>query len=117
MKLLVPLLGENVAPRFDLAVEVLIAEGDTSGTMVGEPRIVLLPGPSADELCTLILKEGVGLVICGGIEESHFQYLSWKKIKVIDRVIGSWRQAVGRVLMSRLKSGEILRENKTGDKP
>lgn len=116
MKLLVALLGENIAPRFDLAVEVLIAEGDATGAVVGEPRIVLLPGPSADELCALILKEGVGLVVCGAIEESHFQYLSWKKVKVIDRVIGSWRQAVARALMGRLNSGEILREQTTGGK-
>lgn len=117
MKVLVPLLGENIAPRFDLAVEVLIAEGDASGAMAGKPRIVLLPGPSAHELCALILKEGVGLVVCGGIEESHFQYLSWKKIKVIDRVIGPWRPAVERALAGRMKCGEILRENKTGGMP
>lgn len=111
-----PLLGESIAPRFDLAVEVLIAEADATGALIGEPRIVLLPGPSADALCALILKEGVGLVVCGAIEESHFQYLSWKKIKVIDRVIGPWQQALARALANRLKAGEILRQKSTGGK-
>lgn len=114
--MLMPLLGERVAPRFDLAVEVLIAEADATGELAGEPRIVLLPGPSADELCALILKEGVGVVVCGAIEESHFQYLSWKKVKVVDRVIGPWRLALERMVHNRLKTGEILRENKGGGK-
>ncbi|MFZ5774525.1 MAG: hypothetical protein ACOY3Z_03455 [Thermodesulfobacteriota bacterium] len=112
MKILAPLLGEQIAPRFDLAVEVLIAEGDEAG-LAGEPRIVLLPGPSADELCALILKEGVGMVVCGGIEESHFQYLAWKKVRVIDRVIAPWRQAIGLALAGGLKAGAILRSEPT----
>jgi len=116
MKVLMPLLGENIAPRFDLAVEVLIADADATGALIGEPRIVLLPGPSADALCALILKEGVGLVVCGAIEESHFQYLLWKKIKVADRVIGPWQQALGRALANRLKAGEIFRQKSTGGK-
>lgn len=109
MKLLVPLLGEQVAPRFDLAVEVLIVCGDETGQLSGEPRIVLLPGPSADELCGLILKEGVELVVCGGIEESHFQYLAWKKVRVIDRVIGSWPGVVGPAMAGELEVGAIVR--------
>lgn len=112
-----PLLGERIAPRFDLAVEVLIVEGDAAGAVVGEPRMVLLPGPSADELCALILKEGVGLVVCGAMEESHFQYLSWKKVQVLDRVIGPWQQAMERALAGRLKPGEVLREKRRGGKP
>lgn len=117
MKVLMPLLGANIAPRFDLAVEVLIAQREADGAVVGEPRMVLLPGPSADELCALILKEGIGLVVCGAIEESHFQYLSWKKVKVVDRVIGPWQQALARAVAGRLKSGEILREKGTGGTP
>jgi nucleotide-binding universal stress UspA family protein len=116
MKVLIPLLAEDVAPRFDLAVEVLVAEADAAGALLGEPRIVLLPGSSADELCALILKEGVTVVVCGAIEESHFQYLSWKKIKIVDRVIGPWRLALERVAGNRLKSGDVLREHKGGRK-
>lgn len=117
MKLLLPLLGDNVAPRFDLAVEVVIVEGDATGAIAGEPRIVLLPAASADELCALILKEGINVVVCGGIEESHFQYLSWKKVTVIDRVIGPWRQAVALACANRLQPGEILRKNAKRGKP
>lgn len=87
MKILITLQGDQVAPRFDLCSEVMICKtGETNGNE--EPRTVLLPNPSSDELCSLIIKEEIALVICGGIEETHFQYLEWKKVKVIDRVIG-----------------------------
>lgn len=109
MKLLATLLDNTIAPRFDLTAEVMIAECK-KGKMAAKPRMVLLPTPSADELCTLILKENIGVVICGGIEESHFQYLSWKKIRVIDRVVGPWRLAVERALANTLRPGDIIPE-------
>ncbi len=102
MKMLITLQGEEVAPRFDLCSEVLIVKSGGAGG-AAEPRTVLLPSPSSDELCSLIIKEEIALVICGGIEETHFQYLEWKKVKVIDRVIGA-HPAVRRLL----EAGQLL---------
>jgi len=48
-------------------------------------------------------------VICGGIEEAHFQYLVWKKIEVIDRVIGPAPQAIDLAIAKQLRPGSILR--------
>jgi hypothetical protein len=48
-------------------------------------------------------------VICGGIEESHFQYLVWKKIEVIDRVIGPAAQAIVLAVAKQLRPGAIIR--------
>ncbi len=112
VRLLVPLLGEVVAPRFDLATEVLIARA-REGRLVGEPRIVLLPGPSADELCSLVVQESVTDVICGGIEDAHYQYLAWKKVRVVDRVIGSWEGVLRLFLADGLSPGTIVREPRT----
>lgn len=106
---LVPILGDRVAPRFDLATEVLIAR-PRKGHLSGEPRVVLLPGPSADALCSLVLEEGVGCVVCGGIEDAHHQYLTWKKVRVVDRVIGSWQGALRLLLSDALPPGTIVRE-------
>ncbi len=106
---LVPILGDAVAPRFDLATEVLIAR-PRKGRLSGEPRVVLLPGPSADALCSLVLGEGVGCVVCGGIEDAHHQYLTWKKVRVVDRVIGSWQGALRLLLEDALAPGTIVRE-------
>jgi hypothetical protein len=109
VSLLVPLAGEAVAPRFDLATEVLIARA-RKGRLVGEPRIVLLPGPSADALCSLVLEEGITDVACGGIEDAHYQYLGWKKVRVLDRVIGSWEAVVRLFLRDELRAGTVVRE-------
>lgn len=107
--LLVPLLGDVVAPRFDLATEVLIARA-RKGRLAGEPRIVLLPGPSADALCSLVLEEGITDVVCGGIEDAHYQYLAWKKVRVVDRVIGSWEGVLRLFLADEVRPGTVVRE-------
>ena len=107
MKVLVTLRADDVAPRFDLCTEVLISNF-TEGKPRPELRNVLLSGPSGDELCSLILKENVDVIICGGIEESFFQYLLWKKVKVIDRVIGPSSKALKLAVEGRLQPGAII---------
>ena len=109
VNLLVPLSGEVVAPRFDVASEVLIARV-RKGQLAGEPRIVLLPGPSADALCSLVLEEGITDVACGGIEDAHYQYLGWKKVRVVDRVIGTWEAVLRLFLAGELRPGTVVRE-------
>ena len=106
---LVALLGECVAPRFDLATEVVIARA-RDGRLAGEPRVVILPGPSAEELCSLVLAERVDCVVCGGIEDVHYQYLTWKDVEVVDRVIGNWEGALRRLLSHELRPGTIVRD-------
>ncbi len=108
MKILITLQNNDIAPRFDLTTEVLIAR-ITRGKISGAPRTILLPGPSSDELCSLAIKEEVALVICGGIEDAHFQYLIWKKIEVIDRIIGPAEEALALAMVKKLQSGAILR--------
>ncbi len=109
VRLLVPLLGDDVAPRFDLATEVLIARA-RNGRLEDEPRVVLLPGPSADQLCSLVLDEGITDVVCGGIEDAHYQYLGWKKVRVVDRVIGRWEGVLRRFLADELRPGTVVRD-------
>jgi len=109
VSLLVPLLGEMVAPRFDLATEVLIARV-WRGRLAGEPRVVLLPGPSADDLCSLILEKAITDVVCGGIEDAHYQYLGWKNVRVVDRVIGRWVGVLRLFLAKELRPGTVVRE-------
>lgn len=108
MKILVTLHNNDIAPRFDLTTEVLIARV-SRGKVSGMPRTILLPGPSSDELCSLAIKEDVSLVICGGIEDAHFQYLVWKKIEVIDRIIGPAEEAIALAIAKNLQPGAIIR--------
>ena len=108
MKILITLQNNDIAPRFDLTTEVLIAR-IARGKVSGEPRTILLPGPSSDELCSLAIKEEVSLVLCGGIEDAHFQYLVWKKIEVIDRIIGPAEEALALAIAKNLQPGAIIR--------
>lgn len=106
-KILIPLHDNDVAPRFDLATEVQIVTGvRQNGSAV--KRLVVLPRASADQLCHLILTENIQTVICSGIEDDYYQYLSWKRIEVIDSVVGSSQLALERYLEGTLKPGDIL---------
>lgn len=106
-KVFIPLFGEEVAPRFDLATEVLLAESAADGGMASE-RVLMLPNPSAERLCHMIISEAVDVVICGGIEQEFYDYLTWKQIRVIDNIIGSGRAAFQRLAKGRLAAGDIL---------
>ena len=107
MKILITISKNHVGPRFDLANEVVIAR-TRNGQILGEPRIILLPDASPEEICALVIKEDVSVVICGGIEEIHYQYLIWKKVNVIDSIIGPYEQALKLVVSDELEVGTIL---------
>lgn len=106
-KVLIPLFGQEVAPRFDLTAEAVIVTPEPGGPG-REEKFVVLPQVSAEKLCHLILTEGVGTVICGGIEEEYYQYLVWKRIRVYDSVIGPWDAAFDRFIKNELASGDIV---------
>lgn len=109
MKILITIVGSDVAPRFDLVMEVIVFHVE-DGKVLGEPRTILLPGASAEELCSLIIKEDISLVITGGIEDVHYQYLTWKKVQVIDGIIGPYGKALESVLAGELERNQILAE-------
>jgi predicted Fe-Mo cluster-binding NifX family protein len=112
-KILIPLLGDNVAPRFDLAPEILIAVVDEQGLIL-EERTIVLPQASAEALCHLIFSERVETVVCCGIEEEYFQYLTWKKVTVLDSVMGPCDKVLQRVRTGLIQCGDILVERATG---
>ena len=106
-KILIPLHEDDVAPRFDLATEVLIVT-EPGAEGLADRRMVVLPRASAEQLCHLIITENVQTVICSGIEEDYYQYLTWKRIDVIDSVVGSSNSALKRYREGQLKPGDIL---------
>jgi predicted Fe-Mo cluster-binding NifX family protein len=106
-KLLLTLSENDVAPRFDLTTEVLIASLGRDGAET-RTRTVVLAHPSPEDLCQLILSEGIDVVVCGGIEEEYYEYLTWKKVRVLDSVMGSWERALARYKEGALSPGAIL---------
>lgn len=114
-KVLIPLDGNEVAPRFDLAAEVWLGLLADDGR-VSEERTLVLPRASAESLCRLAITEKVEVLICGAIEDEYYQYLNWKKVRVLDSVIGSRRDALQALAEGRLDSGAILLERAEGPK-
>ena len=106
-KILLVLYKNEVAPRFDLATEVLLVSLKRNGSF-GSEKTIILPHASAEDLCHLILTEEVSVVICGGIEEEFFQYLTWKKVQVIDSVMGPWNRALAKYREDRLAPNMTL---------
>lgn len=107
VKILIPLLGDDVAPRFDLAPEAFIAVMRSDGSLA-EERTIILSEASAEVLCHLILTEKVDTVVCCGIEDEYYQYLTWKKVNVVDSVIGSYMKILDKMKKSGIQAGDIL---------
>lgn len=104
---LITLYDTDVAPRFDLTTEVFLTSMREDGS-IENGRTIVLAHESADELCQFILNKEVDIVICGGIEEEFFEYLTWKKVRVLDSVIGPWERVLENLGSGRLKAGTIL---------
>jgi len=108
-KITIPLFHEEVAPRFDLATEVLIILL-SKGNIIEEEKTIVLPRSSADELCHLLLSENINTLICGAIEEEYYQFLKWKKIDIYDAVAGKWTMAFNQWKKKNLNPGDIFSE-------
>lgn len=107
MKLLITVQEDNIAPRFDLTTEVVIVE-HANRQMWRKPRTIILPRKNAEDLSDLIVKEGINCVVCGSIEDSFYKFFTWKKIIIIDCVIGSYAQAIELAIADQLQPGLIL---------
>ncbi len=106
-KIIIPVHQKEIAPRFDLATEVLIIL-ISNNLVVEEKKTIVLPRSSADELCHLLLSENVNTLICGAIEDEYYQFLKWKKIQIFDSIVGNWSAAFKRWGEKNLKCGDIL---------
>ncbi len=108
-KVLVPLHDNDVAPRFDLATDVLIVFIDPGPPGVRlEEKVVVLAKASAEELCRLVMSEDVNVVVCGGIPEEYHQFLTWKGVRVLDGVMGPVDLVLQRHLDGALAEGDML---------
>lgn len=106
-RVLLPLAGNDLAPRFDAALAVLLADLDETGD-IQDPRTIVLPRASADELCEFLLAHNVTTVVANGIPEDHFHYLRWKRVEVVDDILGSAEEALRRLAAGALQAGDIL---------
>ncbi|MFP4168407.1 MAG: NifB/NifX family molybdenum-iron cluster-binding protein [Desulfonatronovibrionaceae bacterium] len=105
-KAVITMWDQYVSPRYDFAPELLVAK-------IQDRRIIktrtVIPGcASADENCRLILAEGVQVVVTGAIRRRYFEYLIWKKIRVLDTVRGPWERALELLRLGELGPEAVL---------
>ncbi|MFA4910512.1 MAG: dinitrogenase iron-molybdenum cofactor biosynthesis protein [Desulfobacteria bacterium] len=106
-KILITIYEEDVAPRFDLSSEVFIASLNDKREII-ERKTIVLTSASPEELCHMILSQGITHLICGGIEDEFYQYLNWKKLEIIDSVIGHYQEVLDLFLKGSLEQGTNL---------
>lgn len=102
-KVLIPLYNNEVAPRFDLATDVLTVDYDEDGNKT--ESVIVLPQASSEDLCALATSGNADVVVCGGIGEEYYQYLIWKGITVLDDVTGPVDRIIRELRKGRLVSG------------
>ncbi|WP_051309359.1 NifB/NifX family molybdenum-iron cluster-binding protein [Desulfogranum japonicum] len=112
MKILITIRGDYVSPRFDLCAEAIIATC-YDRQLLDEPRSIILDHMSAEVICDLALKENVSILVCGGIEEQHYQFLTWKGILVIDGIIGPHDKVLQEAVDGTLSSHTVFEEGQS----
>mgnify|MGYP000277156722 CR=1 FL=1 len=113
-RILIPILDNEIAHRFDLATDVLIISLVWVDDRIvdREDKVVVLDHPSPEAICRLVIVHTVNSVICGGIEGEYYDFLQWKGAEVIDDVVGSTADVMRAYLAGELEPGMILRRGK-----
>jgi hypothetical protein len=106
-RIMIPIYKDEVAPRFDLATEVMVAIVSNNNT-IEEQKTVVLPRSSPEDLCHRMLSENISTLICGAIEDEYYQFLKWKKLSIFDNVSGKWKDAFEIFLNHSLHSRDLL---------
>ena len=106
-KLLIPIQGDYVAPRFDLASEIIISRFE-DGRLEGEMKTIIMERASDEELCQMVVEANITDVVCGAIEETHYNFLAWKRVNIFDSIVGGWKEAIELRLAEKLTSRQII---------
>lgn len=107
-KILIPIMDNDLAHRFDLTSDALIVSITRETSVMGkiEEKVIVLETPSAEAMCRLAVTEAVQTVICSGIEKEFFDFLEWKGIHVLDDICGPVDAILEAFLAGRLASGQ-----------
>ncbi len=106
-KILIPLRDNDVAPRFDLATDVLIVTliRKTKALDTVREKVVVLDHASPETMCRLAISESIQTVICAGIESEYHDFLEWKGAKVMDDICGPVDTVLESYLAGKLSPG------------
>ncbi|WFS61413.1 NifB/NifX family molybdenum-iron cluster-binding protein [Pseudodesulfovibrio thermohalotolerans] len=106
--ILIPIMDDELSPRFDLAPEVLIISitRETSAMGTLNERVISFETPSAEAMYRLVMAENIQTIICAGMENEVFEFLKRKGIKVIDNVCGPVDPILEAYLAGQLSPGQ-----------
>ena len=106
---LITICRDEVAPRFDMTAEALLTPlVPAEDGREAERKHLVLAHASSEELCDVITRSGVSVVVCGGIEEDYYHYLKWKRIDVISNVMGRIDDVLTKLAGGGLAPGDCL---------
>ncbi|MBW2297798.1 MAG: hypothetical protein JRF32_09350 [Deltaproteobacteria bacterium] len=106
MKLAIPVFHTKISPRFDQAQGFVLLETENAGVVSREN--LSTKGWTVIEKMRQLLEQRVDTLICGGIDRSSLQYLSFNGINVYSWVTGEVEGAVACFLDNRMRPGIIL---------
>ncbi len=107
-KILIPLYDNDMAPRFDLASDVLVVSVTRETSAMGKinEKVMVLDAPSGEAMYRLVMSENIMTIICAGIEKEMIEFLTGKGIDVIDNICGPADAILEAYLMGKLASGQ-----------
>jgi len=109
MKLAIPVFHTKISPRFDQAQGFVLLETNHSEVIAREEMATR--GWTEIDKMTQLVDLGIETLICGGIDRSSLQYLSFNGVHVYSWVTGEVDDAVACFLDNRMKPGIILGEH------
>ena len=109
MKLAIPVFHTKISPRFDQAQGFVLLETNHSEVIARE-EMATRGWTEVDKMRRLV-DLGIDALICGGIDRSSLQYLSFNGVHVYSWVTGEVDDAVACFLDNRMKPGIILGEH------
>jgi predicted Fe-Mo cluster-binding NifX family protein len=105
MKVAIPQFNSRVSPHFDFASKVLIATVEDG--KVAHRESYSLIDLNALRRSTFLQKQGVEIVICGGISDFLVRLLLGNGIKVFAMVAGEAEQVLDQFLSGKLNVASI----------
>ena len=100
MKVAIPIFNSRVSPRFDVAAELLIATVDNCSVVAREQHALM--NLNTLRRSALLRKEGVDVLICGGITDFTVRLLMGNGIQVVPMVAGEIEEVLLRFIKGTL---------------
>lgn len=101
VKIAIPLFNDRVSPHFGASSTFLLVE--TGGKTIRREATWNVDGKGPMEIARSLVALGVEELICGGIQNSHKEWLFAKGITVVDNQKGVARDIAQHLIRARYK--------------